>query len=59
MDATVKAFDQILKSELKDSFAAALLQRTAFSCVIFSLISNALLRPQLSKRFESLLQPML
>ena len=50
MEATAKAFDQILKSDLKDSFTVALLQRTAFSCGIFSLICNALLRPANSDR---------
>jgi hypothetical protein len=42
---------QILKSELRDTFSSALLQRTAFSCGIFSLVGNALLRPALQDRY--------
>ena len=49
LEATVKAFEQILKStDLRSSFVAALLQRTPFSCALYRLISMALLsRPAL------------
>ena len=49
LDATVKALDQIIKSnELRSSFVASLVQRTPFSCALYRLISMAFLsRPLL------------
>ena len=45
LDATVKALESILKSDLKDPFVNAAVSRTAFSCGLYRLVSTALLRP--------------
>ena len=44
LDATVKALDQILRSEHKANFALAMLRRTPFSCALIRLLSTALSR---------------
>ena len=45
LDATVKALEAILKSDLKEPFVSAAVNRTAFSCGLYRLVSTALLRP--------------
>jgi integrator complex subunit 1 len=45
LDATVKALDQILKSDLREPFVNACVHRTSFSCGLFRLISSSLSRP--------------
>ncbi len=47
IDATVKALDQILKSDLKDLFVTALVHRGSFSCGLYRLVSSALMKPNL------------
>eukprot|EP00095_Tigriopus_kingsejongensis_P002565 maker-scaffold2547_size14626-snap-gene-0.4 protein:Tk02565 transcript:maker-scaffold2547_size14626-snap-gene-0.4-mRNA-1 annotation:"integrator complex subunit 1-like" len=50
LEATVKSLESILKSDLRAPFTQAFVQRTAFSCGLYRLITSAIARPPLNGR---------